>query len=379
MRRLALVSAGALVAGAFLLGYGLSRGDRAKAPVQVQPVVDEIREALAARYYRPVSPQVLRLASVGQMLSALGDPYTAYLPQDDYALLRRETSGSYAGIGVSVVAAPAGLLVVSTRPGPARAAGLRPGDTIVRIGGSPAAKLGPVGALARISGTPGTTVRLEFVRHRRVHRLIVPRADVRAPNVTGRMLRYAGRRWGVLQVDTFASGTARLLRHQVQGLQRHGASGFVLDLRGNPGGILGEAVATASLFLHGGVVVVLRGAHTPEQTFRVRPGVVTRLPLVVLVDHGTASSAEVLAAALREHHRAEVVGVHTYGKALVQTVDPLGDGGALELTVAHYYTPDGNDLSGVGVQPDINAADRPGTSGDEGLEAALRTLAQPPS
>jgi carboxyl-terminal processing protease len=378
MKRLALVSAG-LVAAAFLLGYGLSRGDRATAPVQVPTVVDEVREALAARYYRSIPPQVLQLGSVNEMLTALGDPYTAYLPQDDYALLQRETAGSYTGIGVSVVASRSGLRVVSTRPGPAQAAGLRVGDTIVRIGAASAAGLLPAQALERVAGPPGTKVRLEFLRQGRVHWLSVPRADLRMPDVTGRLLEYAGQRWGAVGIDTFVSGTARMVRKELQRLRRRGAAGFVLDLRDDPGGLLREAVATASLFLDGGVVVVLRGAHLPEETLRAQPGVATRLPLVVLVNRGTASSAEVLAAALRDHHRAEIVGRRTYGKALVQSVDPLGDGGALELTVAHYYTPAGADISGVGVRPDVSAVDRPGSPADEGLVAALRTLARPAS
>jgi len=367
------------VAGTFFLGYALSRGDRATAPVRLPTVVDQVREALAARYYRPVPPQVLRLASVDEMLSALDDPYTTYLPQDAYALLRHETSGSYGGIGVSVVTGRSGLFVVSTLPGPAQAAGLRAGDTIVRIDGVSAASLGPAQALAHVAGPPGTRVRLEFVRDGRVHWLSVPRADLRAPGVTGRMLEYAGRRWGELRVDAFRTGTARMLRHQLRRLRRDGAAGIVLDLRANPGGVLREAVATVSLFVDGGAVVTLRGLHTPEQTLRARAGVASRLPLVVLVDQGTASSAEVVAAALRDHHRAELVGRRTYGKALVQSVDPLGDGGALELTVAHYYTPDGADISGVGLRPDVPAADRPGTPADEALGVALHTLALPAS
>jgi carboxyl-terminal processing protease len=193
------------------------------------------------------------------------------------------------------------------------------------------------------------------------------------------MLEYAGRRWGELRVDAFRTGTARMLGRELRRLQRDGAAGIVLDLRGNPGGVLREAVATASLFLDGGAVVTLRGLHLPEETLRARRGLASRLPVVVLVDHETASSAEVVAGALRDRHRAEIVGRRTYGKALVQSVDPLGDGGALELTVAHYYTPDGADISGVGLRPDVPASDRPGTSADEALAAALHTLARPAS
>ncbi|HKI93641.1 MAG TPA: hypothetical protein VJ986_15160, partial [Gaiellaceae bacterium] len=155
MRRLLLSSAAVLVAGAFLLGYGLSRGDRATAPVRLPSVVDQVRDALVGRYYRPVPPRVLRLGSVDAMLSALGDPYTAYLPEADYEALQQEMAGTYTGIGVSVVPAASGLRVVAAPPGPARKAGIRVGDTIVCIGDEPAVRLGLAGALTRISGPRG--------------------------------------------------------------------------------------------------------------------------------------------------------------------------------------------------------------------------------
>ncbi len=379
MRRLTVLSAGALVAGSFVLGYGLSRGDRATTPVALPSVVDEVRNALTARYYRAVPPRVLRLGSVDAMLSALGDPYTAYLPQADYALLQQETAGTYSGIGVSVVPSEAGLLVVSTRPGPARRAGIRAGDTIVRVGGASAVELGMARALARIVGPEGTRVRLELLRSGRIRWVSVPRKEMQAQMTQSRLLSYAGRRWGDVRLDVFRAGAARALGHEVERLQRSGVSGLVLDLRDNPGGLLDQAVQVASLFLDRGVVVTLQGAHNPREVLRARPGEVTRLPVVVLVDRASASSAEVVAAALRDHRRAVLVGERTFGKALVQSIDPLRSGGALELTVAHYYTPAGADISQVGLVPDIHAVDRPRTPMDEALAAALQALARPTS
>jgi carboxyl-terminal processing protease len=379
MRRLTVLSAVALVAGAFLLGYGLSRGDRATGPVVLPSVVDEVRDALSARYYRPVPARVLRLGSVDAMLSALGDPYTAYLPEADYALLQHETAGTYSGIGVSVVPSAAGLRVVSTHPGPARRAGIRAGDTIVRIGDESAAVLGMARALTRIVGPEGTRVRLELLRGDRIRWVSVPRAEVRAGAVQGRLLVYGGRRWGDVRLDSFRAGSAAALRREIGRLQRHGAAGLVLDLRDDPGGLLDQAVQVASLFLQRRVVVSLAGAHSPRKVLRAGTGAVTRLPLVVLVDHATASSAEVVAAALRDNHRATIVGERTFGKALVQSIAPLRDGGALELTVAHYYTPSGADISNVGITPDIHAVDRPRTPEDEALGTALQALARPTS
>jgi carboxyl-terminal processing protease len=379
MRRLAFLSAAVLVAGAFLFGYDLSHGQRAAAPVGLTPVVDQVREALALRYYREVPARVLRLGSVDAMLSALGDPYTEYLPRSDYDLLQREMAGTYVGIGISVLPGRSGLEVDAIHPGPALTAGIRVGDTIVRIGAAPASGLDAGQVLTRIAGPRGSRVRLELLRAGRVRWVSVPREQLGSRNVQGRLVSFAGRQWGDVRIAAFAAGTARALRHEVDRLQRGGAAGLVLDLRGDPGGLLTQAVSVASLFLGRGVVVSLRGAHEGTMVYRAHGGPATRLPLVVLVDRGTASSAEVVAAALRDHLRATIVGQRTYGKALVQSIDPLGDGGALELTVAHYYTADGADISGVGVAPDIHAVDVPQTPQDEALATALQVLARPTS
>jgi carboxyl-terminal processing protease len=381
MRRVALLSTAVLIAGAFFFGYDFSRGQKAAspAPVAISPVVDQVREALVMRYYRDIPARVLKLGSVDAMLSALGDPYTAYLPAADYKLLQREMAGAYVGIGISVLPGRSGLVVDAIHPGPALTAGIRVGDTIVRIGAASAAGLDPGEVLTRIVGPRGSRVRLELLRAGRVRWVSVPREQLRNQVVQGRVVTFAGRRWGDVRVEAFAAGTARALRQELARVQRTGASGIVLDLRDDPGGLLTQAVSVTSLFLDRGVVVTLRGVHRETTVYRARGKAVTSLPLVVLVDRGTASSAEVVAAALRDHHRATIVGQRTYGKALVQSIDPLGNGAALELTVAHYYTANGDDISGVGIVPDIQAVDLPQTPQDEALATALQVLARPTS
>jgi carboxyl-terminal processing protease len=380
LRRLLLfLAAGLVLVGPFALGYRLSQGSRATAPVAIPSVVDEVREALALRYYRPVPTSVLHLGSVNQMLSALGDPYTAYLGPSDYRLLRQQTASRYSGIGASVLPSSNGLVVVSLRPGPAQRAGIHTGDTIVRIGSTPTGRLGMAGAFARILGPPGTHVRLELLRGAERLDLNVRRAIVRAPVVEAKLLSYAGRRWGLVRLSAFRIGAAVVLRRQLRLLEREGAKGLVLDLRQNPGGLLDQAVAVSSLFLDHGIVVTLDGAHSPRHVYRAFPGIATKLPLVVLVDGMTASSAEIVAAAMRDHQRATLVGQRTFGKGLVQSIDPLDNGAALELTVARYFTPSGHDISHVGVTPQIVAVDNPATPQDEALSAALRVLARPTS
>ena len=375
-RMLILLGAGLVLGGPFVVGYRLSAGSRATTPVAIPSVVDEVRSALAARYYRPVPDRVLQLGSVHQIITALRDPYTAYLAPPDYRLVRQETASTYTGIGMSVLPARHGYVVVSLRPGPAQRAGVRAGDTVVRIGGVVAARLSMSHALARILGPRGTTVQLTLLRGGKTLDFGIRRERIQAPVVQARLLSYAGERWGDVQLSGFRIGAAVVLGHELRTLARQGALGFVLDLRQNPGGLLDQAVAVSSLFLDRGVVVSLVGRHEPREVFRAVGGVATRLPLVVLVDRFTASSAEIVAAALRDHHRATLVGEPTFGKALVQSIDPLGNGAALELTIARYFTPSGTDISNVGVVPQIHAVDHERTAEDEALAVALRVLAR---
>jgi carboxyl-terminal processing protease len=320
---------------------------------------------------------VLGLGSVRQIISALGDPYTEYLGPLQYRLLRHETEQRYSGIGASVEPTPQGLVVIQVPAGPARQAGIAPGDTIVRVGGVSLGSLGVARAAANILGAPGSRVRLQLERAGKRIEVRVRRALIDAPNVRSRLVSYAGERFGVLRLSAFGSGSTASLRREMARLQGQGAMGLVLDLRQNPGGLLDQAVAVSSLFLDRGVVVSLAGRHEPRKVLRAVGGVAMRLPLVVLVDRFSASSAEIVAAALRDHHRATLIGERTFGKAVVQTIDLLHNGAALELTVARYYTPSGADISHVGVAPQIHAVDDEHTTQDEALATALRVLARP--
>ena len=378
-RAFILLGAVLLLTGPFVIGYRLSEQNRATAPVAVPSVMEEVRNAIAAHYYRRVPASVLQLGTVNEIISALKDPYTAYLAPPDYKLVQQETASSYTGIGVSVLPSASGYVVVSMHAGPAQRAGVRVGDTIVRIGDAQAKNLSMTKALSRILGPRGTTIRLGLTRGGHNLNLRVRRDTIQAPVVQARILSYAGHRWGDLRLSAFRVGAAVVLNRELRRLERTGVQGFVLDLRQNPGGLLDQAVAVSSLFLDRGVVVSLVGRHEPHEVFRAVGGTATRLPLVVLVDRFSASSSEIVAAALRDHHRATVVGERTFGKALVQSIDPLDNGAALELTIARYYTPSGEDISNVGVVPQIHAVDDPRTLSDDALATALRVLARPAS
>lgn len=378
-RTLILPAAVVVLAGPFVAGYLLSRPDVASTPVAVPTAVDQVREALAARYYRPVSAGVLRLASVDAMLSALRDPYTAYLSPLSYKLVEHDTAASYSGIGVEVLPTERGLVVVNVQNGPAKRAGVQRGDVITQIGGRSVIGLDAAMALDRVVSAPGGVIDLLVDRQGVTQRVEVRRGVVNAPTVQAHLVLYGGSQWGYIRLASFRTGAAKEVKEAIRRLTAKGAAGFVLDMRGDPGGLFSQALAVSSLFLDGGPIVSLSGAHFVHEDFRAQRGEATNLPLVVLVDRYTASSAEIVAAALEERGRALVVGERTFGKGVVQAVDPLDNGAALVITVASYYTPDGENISHVGVTPELYAVDNPATTRDEALLVALRTLARPAS
>jgi carboxyl-terminal processing protease len=311
---------------------------------------------LAKRYYRSLPPAVLDQRSIPALIASLHDPYTSYLTPAEYRAARRAYTGGYGGIGVLVLPAPGGLLVRRTVNGPARIAGIKPGDTILAIDGAPTAKLSFKEAIGRILGRAGSRVSLRVRRDVRILDFKLVRRPFSVPPVHSR---FAAGRIGVIRLSAFSRGAARDTRAAVDRLTQNGARALVLDLRGDPGGLLREAVGVAS-------IASLAGAHRPLQIVYARGKGQTTMPLAVLVDSGSASASEVVAGALKDHGRAMIVGQPTFGKSLVQEVDLLPSGAALKLTIARYLTPAGVDITRTGVQPDVLSR--------HALVAALRLL-----
>ena len=197
------------------------------------------------------------------------------------------------------------------------------------------------------------------------------------------MVRWRGRRYGLVVFASFTEGSAAQLRAEIDRLLRRGADGILLDMRGNGGGLLNEAVDVASIFIPDGTIVSTDGRSRARHVYTATGGAIARsVPVVVLVDRGSASAAEIVAGALQDRDRARVVGTRTYGKGVFQEIRELSNGGALDLTVGQYFLPSGRNLGGKGVKegsgiaPDLRAKDDPDTRRDEALEAALRTLAE---
>ena len=308
-------------------------------------------------YVVPVGDHRLLQAAIRGMVASL-DPYSEYLNRDQYTQVRINSSGEYSGVGLEVSMQDDEVVVVSVFAGsPAESAGLRPGDVIATIDGIPVTNASLAETIDRMRGKSGTTVRIGVLRGTSDTPIVftVKRGPVEMRSV--RSLELAPG-IGYLRIAEFTQQTGADAKAALQALiaQNHGSlRGLVLDLRENPGGVLDAAVSVADDFLNGGVIVSARG-RASDANFQMdaTPGdLLNGAPIVVLVDGGSASAAEIVAGALKDHRRATLMGQRTFGKGSVQTVMPLPGGRALKLTTSLYYTPSGVSINHTGLLPDI--------------------------
>jgi carboxyl-terminal processing protease len=360
-RRVALLAAG-LVIG---LGLGLARGvlaDKPPAPAQDVPWQDarllaEVLERVEREYVEPVDDHQLLQAAIRGMVSSL-DPYSAYLDGDEYDDIKISSSGQYSGLGIEVSMEDGQVVVVAPLDGsPAATAGIRSGDVIATIDGVPVNTTALTDTIGRMRGEEGTSVKIGILREGSTEPLefTLKRSRVQLHSVSSE-LPQAG--YGYVRIAQFSETTGEELNAAMSALRtKNGAplKGLVLDLRNNPGGVLEAAVAVADAFLDSGVIVSAKG-RTAESKFEMSatPGDdLNGAPLVVLVNGGSASAAEIVAGALKDHHRATLMGRTTFGKGSVQTVMPLGGDRAIKLTTSLYYTPSGISINHRGIAPDI--------------------------
>lgn len=335
----------ALVAGTWLVARAVNRDERRSR--EGAQLLDVVMERVRERFVDDVPEEELWQYAINGMIAELGDPHSAYLTPERLERLRQSASNSYRGVGLQVDVRDGWITVAQPRPGsPAERAGLQPGDRLVELDGrsmrgwtvdeARQALRGPLGTSVQVVIERGTGVRIPVV---------LERADIRVSAVARATVLEGG--VGYLAVTTFSDSTEVELLAAVDSLRAAGARSLVLDLRGNPGGLLDQGVEVADLFLPERTLIVTTKGRTPDANAVYLGDSAERwsgMPMVVLVNAGTASAAEIVAGALQDHDRALVMGRVTFGKGSAQAVYPLDNGGALVLTHARWFTPLGRSL-----------------------------------
>ncbi len=345
------------IAGATIALAGAAIAYAIFGPFQ-QSAVDQARTQVEDNYFHAVNGKFLDDASIAGMVNQLKhryhDRFSRYLDPRSLEQFDSDTSGQFEGVGLTVSGVKRGLRVASVIAGtPAQRAGLKSGDLITGADGRSLEGKPTDASVAIIRGAPGTSVRLRVVPSGKgkTRTISVKRADVQVPAVHGQMARADGKRVADVRFATFSAGAHGELRSAVDRLYRRGAKGLLLDLRGNGGGLLEEAVLGASVFMQKGERVVSTSSRTQgHRVYRAAGAPVARKPIVVLVDHDTASAAEILTAALSEDGLAKVVGTRTFGKGTFQQAIDLPNGGALDLTIGRFFTANGSSTLNKGDQ-----------------------------
>ncbi len=343
----------------------------------------EATELIEDNYFRKVGQTELTNASLQGMVRELRrrhhDRFSDYFSPEALADFDEQISGRFSGVGLTVSEARQGLRVDSVFPhSPAASAGIKPGELVVSVEGDSIAGESSEVSTEKIKGPEGSEVTIGVRSQGGKTRLVkLTRAQIQLPVVSSSVKHVGGRTLGYVRLLSFSEGAHALLREAVEKVVKKGAEGVVLDLRENGGGLLEEAVLSASIFLPKGEVVVTTDSRTQgHAVYKTVGDNLPAVPLVVLIDRNTASAAEILTAALADDAGAKVVGTRSYGKGVFQQELGLSNGGALKLTIGEYFTPKGVNLAqSHGIHPDVKALDNPATRQDEALQRALGVLA----
>jgi carboxyl-terminal processing protease len=332
---------------------GISVGRNVQ-PGQGLEVIADAFEQIRASAVDPPSERALVRGALRGMIKVLkkkDDPYALFYTPKGYKSVRELTTGRFSGIGVWVKPQGDELEIVSVLPStPALKAGLKRGDVIESIDGTPVSGMTSDEAVARIKGREGSSVDLVVRRNDKPLSFALTRADIELPNLEAKLTDDG---FGYIRLFGFARGAGDQLREEVDDLLEDGAKGVILDLRDNGGGLFSEAVDVASVFMEDGDVVIYRERSNDDVVYEAEGDAFEDVPTVVLVNEGTASASEIVAGALQDSERAIVVGTTTYGKGSVQQIVPLADSSALKLTTAAYLTPSGRNIDGQGIEPDV--------------------------
>jgi carboxyl-terminal processing protease len=296
--------------------------------------------------------------AVSGMVASLGDPYTVFLRPQDNEDLASDLSGKFDGIGAELTDENGQIVVISPLSGsPAEQAGIKPKDIILEIDGQSTEKMAIDTAVRKIRGKAGTEVKLKIrhVNQQDAIEIKVVRASIKVDSVSYKLETISGKKIAVLKVSQFGDDTMALANKYVGEMKSAGAEGIIIDLRNNPGGYLDTSVSFSNLFLKKGAVVlkeVDKNGQITEYKANNETSV-PNLPIVILVNNGSASAAEIVAGAMKDNHRAEIIGEKTFGKGSVQQLEPLTGGAALKVTIAKWLTPAGSEINQVGLSPDV--------------------------
>jgi carboxyl-terminal processing protease len=357
---LALVLVLGLVVGSYRLGERSAVPELEEAGAPALPTgfeaIGELYQRIHDEAVRPPSDEELLEGALEGMLETVEDPYAAYYDAAAFSEFSQALEGGFSGVGLVLEETPEGLTVVTVLPDtPAERAGIDEGEQIVSVDGDDVTDLPLTAVVERVKGEEGTTVVLGLDGGEQGPReLELERAVIDLPILESELFDDGT---AYLRLTSFTRGGGEQVRETLTELIRQGADGVVLDLRGNPGGLLREAVEVTSVFVDEGTVVEVQERVGERQALEAGGEALTDLPLVVLVDKRTASSAEIVAGAVQDLDRGTVVGLATFGKGTVQTIRSLQNGGGFKITTAEYYTPSGDSIEGVGVTPDQEVSD----------------------
>ena len=352
----------AMATGVFIFGFFIGAvfptGDTPTislgASTRDMGVVNEVFDIVRDQYVDKESKRKLRDGAVDGLLKALDDPYTRRLKGEHFKILEEQTNGRFSGVGIELSTEDGKLIVVTPiKNTPASKAGVRSKDLIVKIDGKTTEDMDIQEAVKLIRGEEGSKVTLTFVRDGgEPFDVEITRQEIKVPNVSGKIMEGD---IGYINILQFSESTGADVDNELTSLKDKGAKGIIIDLRSNPGGLLEEAVTVSSSFIKTGKPVVKIKPRKGKSEIKLSTGNShdTKIPLVVLVDKGSASASEIVAGAIQDHGRGKIVGEKTFGKGSVQSVITLSDGSGLVITTAKYLTPDGRSLSHNGIEPDV--------------------------
>jgi len=337
------------------------RADQQPLPLAELRTFTEIFGKVKSDYVESVGDKKLLEDAIHGMLAGL-DPHSAYLNPESFKEMRIGTEGKFGGLGIEVTMENGFIKVVAPIDDtPAEKAGLKSGDVITRLDGTPVKGMSLNDAVKHMRGKPDTDIRLTVIREGESKPLefVITRAVIKITSVKGQMIEPG---YAYVRLSQFQAGTADSLRRKLSKLKEEASGelkGLILDLRNNPGGVLNGAIAVSDMFISNGLIVSTRGRledSTVEYTATPND-YLKNSPMVVLVNGGSASASEIVAGALQDHGRAIILGTKTFGKGSVQTILPIDNGAALKITTARYYTPSGRSIQETGIIPDVVTED----------------------